>query len=274
MTKRHRWNGARVLRSLALAATLVAASGFSQVGATELTGIGSLDQTQLNATPLFRNAQDQLATFKQQLDAQFEAQMRTTPSGDQQQRLASTFAQRFADKQHALLDPLIARAQTAIASVASSRSLSVVVDRRIIIVGATDITGDVVTLFSGPSAPVPPSSTPGSSPVGYVDQRTVDAVPSVKAANDQYLAFEKQTQAQTRAALAKAKDQAAKDALVAQAQRADEAQQHSLIDPVVERTRKAMSDIAARRKLVLIIDKAALIYGGTDVTSDVQSALK
>ena len=46
----------------------------------------------------------------------------------------------MADKQRQLFGPLFGRAQVAIASVASSKNLTVVVDKRIVVFGGQDIT--------------------------------------------------------------------------------------------------------------------------------------
>ena len=83
-----------------------------------------------------------------------------------------------------MLGPLFARAQVAIASVASSKNLSVVVDKQIVIVGGVDITPAVRDLLTGVGDPVPPVNTPPPSTVGYVDQQQIDARPAIKAAAD------------------------------------------------------------------------------------------
>jgi len=46
------------------------------------------------------------------------------------------------------------------------------------------------------------------------------------------------------------------------------------IQPLVDQTRDAISDVAKKRGLLLVIDRSNLIYGGTDITTDVTSELK
>jgi outer membrane protein len=46
------------------------------------------------------------------------------------------------------------------------------------------------------------------------------------------------------------------------------------IQPLVDQTRDAIAGVARKRGLLLVIDRSNLIYGGTDITSDVTSALK
>lgn len=264
----------RLLASLAAVLSVAVVVGIPQVGATDLTGIGYVDQAQINAMPEFRDAQSQLAAYKQQLDTDYATQARALTSDDAQHALADKFAQRFASRQHQLVDPLIARAQSSIAAIAANLNLSVVVDRRIIIVGGLDITSDVVAQFHAQSAPKAASASAPPSVIGYVDQQSIDALPKVKAANDSYLAFQQKQRGELQKALAAAKNDTERTAALTQAQATDARQQQSLIDPIVEKTRVAMARIAEQRHLALVVDKAAILYGGADVTSDVQKNLK
>jgi outer membrane protein len=264
----------RLLASFAAIVSLAVSIGIPQASATDLTGIGYLDQTQLNAAPEFRDAQSKLIAYKQQLDSDFANQVRGVKGEDAQRALANQFSERFAGKQHELVDPLIARAQAAIAAVARTLNLSVVVDRRIIIVGGLDVTGEVIAQFH---LATPESSNGAVSPpqvIGYVDQRSVDQIPGVKSANDKYLAFQRQQRAEVQKALASVRSDADRNAILTRAKAADERRQRETIDPIVARTREAMATVAGRRSLALIVDKAAILYGGTDVTADVQTAVR
>jgi Skp family chaperone for outer membrane proteins len=55
-------------------------------------------------------------------------------------------------------------------------------------------------------------------------------------------------------------------------QLADE--QKKVIQPLIDQTQSAISDVAKKKNLLLVIDMADRVYGGTDVTSDVVSVLK
>ncbi len=254
--------------------SLALAIGVPEVSATDLTGIGYVDQAQLNALPEFRDAQSKLAAFKQQLDADYSTQAHSAKDADAQHALADQFGERFAKKQEELLGPLVQRAQAAIATIAQNLNLSVVVDRRILIVGGLDITADVLARFQAQTSLQAAPSSPPPSVIGYVDQQTIDTLPSVKAANDQYLAFQNQQHATLQQSLTVAKNDKERGALLAQAQAEDLQQQEKIIDPVVAKTRTIMQQIAEKRHLALVVDKRVIFYGGTDVTSDVQSTLQ
>jgi outer membrane protein len=241
--------------------------------AADTADIGFVDQAVLSGIPSFAAAKRQIDVYGAGLQKQYIARARNA-SPAEQQRLSAEFQQKMADKQRAVLGPLFGRAQVAIASVASSKNLSVVVDKQIMIVGGQDITNAVKDLLTGVGDPVPPVSTPPPSTVGYVDQQQIDAVPSIKAAADDFQKF-KATQDQAAAAKFKsAKTQADRDAIMKDYQKTLTDKQNQTLKPLVDKTRDAMANVASKRGLVLVIDRASVIYGGTDITADVTSALK
>ncbi|HVM97590.1 MAG TPA: OmpH family outer membrane protein [Candidatus Acidoferrales bacterium] len=242
--------------------------------AADVTDIGYVDQAKLSTLRQFGDANRQLAAFKAGLDKQFAQRIRGVKNPADQSRIAQEFQNRLAQKQRDLFAPLFAKAQVAIASVASSKNLTVVVDKQIIIVGGQDITGQVMDLLSGVGEPVPPVNTPPPSDVGYVDQTQIDAVPRLKSANDDFAKFQADQQQQAQQKLRAAKTDADRQAIATAVQKALTDKRKQVIDPLVDQTRNVIADVAKKHGLVLVIDKINRIYGGTDITSDVTSALK
>ncbi len=260
---------------VAFAAALLAAALLAPASlASDVTDIGYLDQGALASIPSFVAANRELQAYKATLDHQFASAVRRVRDPNTQARIAQQYQNEFAKKQAELLEPLLARAQVAIASVASSRNLSVIVDKQIIIYGGQDVTGDVINLLTGPGDPIPPVSTPPPSAVGYVDQSKIDAVPKVKAANDQFAQFQKQQQALAQKNLRAAKSDAQRQAALRAYRDALASEQKTTIQPLVDATRTAIADVARKRGLVLVIDKSNLIFGGTDITDAVTSDLQ
>ena len=263
-------NSSRVAAVAALLAIFAAAPA---VLAADTTDIGYVDQAQLAALPAFNAAKRQLDSYGQDLQRQYLNRARNASQAEQQ-RLSTEFQQKIAAKQRATMGPLFARAQVAIASVASSKNLSVVVDKQIVIVGGQDITNNVRDLLTGVGDPVPPVNTPPPSTVGYVDQAQIDALPAVKAATDDFGKF-KQTQDQAAAAKFKAaKTQADRDAVMKDYQKTLTDKQNATLKPLVDKTKDAMASVAQSKGLVLVVDRSNIIYGGTDITADVTSKLK
>ncbi len=267
-TFRHRV--ARALGAVVLATTVLGPSAL----AADVTDIGYVDQAALSSTPSFLGANRTLAAYKSQLDRQFAHQMRGTRDSNTQARIAQEFQNKLAQRQRDLFGPLFQRAQVAIASVASSRNLSVIVDKRIVIFGGQDVTSNVEQLLSGPGDPIPPVNSPPPSSVGYVDQTQIDAVPKLKSANEDFQKFQAAQQQQAQGKLRAAKTDADRQSVLKTYQAALADKQKSEIAPLVDQTRSAIADVAKKKGLLLVIDRSNLIYGGTDITSDVTSELK
>ncbi|MBV9102382.1 MAG: OmpH family outer membrane protein [Candidatus Eremiobacteraeota bacterium] len=264
----------RLAAGLFFAAVAAMLAPASEGAGTDVNDVGYVDQARLAGMKAFLDANRQLADYKAGLDRQFAQQMRGVRDQSKQQRIAQDFQGRLAAKQRAVLGPLFARAQVAIASVASSRNLSVVVDKQIIIVGGQDITQPVIDLFSGIGEPVPPVSTPPPSNVGYVDQTQIDAVPKLKSVNDQFAKFQADQQRDAQTKMRSAKTDADRQQIYNAMQKALADKKHQLIDPLVDQTRSVIANVAKKRSLVLVIDKVNRIYGGTDITTDVTNGLK
>lgn len=254
-----------VIASLAIAAPAALAA--------DIVDIGYIDQASLASLPAFQAANRDVNTYSANLQRSYLARARKA-SQSEQARLGAEFSQKMTAKQRAVLGPLFSKAQVAIASIASSKNLSVVIDKRIVVYGGQDITNAVRDLMTGVGDPVPPVNTPPPSTVGFVDQAQIDTVPRVKAASDDFGKFKAD---QDRAATDKikaAKTDADRNAVMKDYQKTLEDKQKATLAPMIERTRGAMSDVAKKRGLALVIDRGNIIYGGTDITADVVSALK
>jgi outer membrane protein len=243
--------------------------------AADLADVGYIDQAAIGALPQFAQANTQVARFKSQLDRQFAAKMKSARSDSARQRIAGDFQQRFLSKQREVLGPLFGRAQAAIAQVSSSQHLGVIVDKRIVVFGGVDITKNVVDLLNSPGAVVPPTATPPPADVGFVDQNQIDQVPKIKAANDNFLKYAGDQRAQALKQMQSAKNNAQQQQAIFQNyQKNLSAQQDKMLKPLVDQTRDAMAKVARQKHLILVVDRSDVIYGGTDITSDVQNALK
>ena len=215
-----------------------------------------------------------MAQYKSQLDAQFGARVRSLRSDADKQKLASEFQQRYFDKQRQVLGPLFGRAQTAIAQVSSSKGLSVIVDKRIVVYGGVDITKNVEDLVSESGSVVPPASSPPPSTIGFVDQSQIDQVPKIKQANDDFVKFQAQQRQNALKQMQGAKNDQKKQAQIfSDYQKALSDQQDKTLKPLVDQTRDAMKSVAEQKHLILVVDRSDVIFGGTDITKDVQDVL-
>lgn len=259
-----------------LAAALVLTFAAAPVAiAADLTDVGYIDQAAIGALPQFQKANAQVAQYKAQLDPQFAAAMKGAKSPSAQQQVQAQFQQKFVDEQRKVLGPLFARAQAAIAQVSSNRRLSVIVDKRIVVYGGQDITKDVIDLVNGPGQVVPPAAAPTTSSIGYVDQTQIDQVPKIKDANDSFNKWANDQRAATLKQMQGAKNDSKKQQQIFQDfQKSVSDQQDKVLKPILDQEKSAMSNAASQKHLILVVDRSDVIYGGTDITADVQNALK
>jgi outer membrane protein len=241
--------------------------------AADLSDVGYVDQAALANLPPFVNANRQLLAYKQALDAQFSAAMRNARSDADKQRVSMQFQQQYSDKQREIAGPLFTRAQLAIAQVSNARNLSVIVDKRIVIYGGQDITKDVETLFSSGQAVSPPAASPPPSEIGFVDQSVLDGLPKVKSANDQMNQFASTERAIYAPKVAQARSDSEKQQIYQQFNSLLADKQEQLLTPLVDQTKSATADVARKKNILLVVDRADVIYGGTDITTDVQNEL-
>ncbi len=257
------------LLATAALATMIAPAAI----AADLTDVGFIDQSAVGSLPQFARANAELGQYKAQLDAQFSAAMRGAKSDADKQRVSLQFQQQFADKQREVVGPLFQRAQLAIAQVAASKNLSVVVDKRIVVYGGADITKDVMGALQSSQAISPPNASPPPSEIGFVDQTALDQSTRVKDAADQMQKFQTDEQKDFAPKLQAAKTDIDKQAIVADYNKAVQDKRDALLKPLVDQTKSATADVAKKHSLLLVVDRADIIYGGTDITKDVQDAL-
>ena len=241
--------------------------------AADITDVGFVDQAELGNLPPFVSANRALASYKSQLDAQYNAQVKRARSDSDKQRITLQFQQQYEDKQREIIGPMFQRAQLAIAAVSATRNLSVVVDKRIVIFGGQDITKDVEILFASAQAINPPAATPAPSEIGYVDQNALDTLPKVQSANNQMSQFVSVQRQLYSSKIAQAKSDDDKKQIMQEYDKTVADKQDQLLKPLVDATKSATQDVARKKNLLLVLDRADVIYGGTDITTDVQNEL-
>lgn len=262
----------RLFPIFAIAAALMTAVAPAAT-ASDLSGVGYVDQSAFASLPMFASVRQQLATYQQQTTAAYNSALRSARTNADKQRVANEFQQRFSQEQQALATPALERVQLAIASVASTRKLSVIVDKRIVIYGGQDITSDVVRLLQSSQTIMPLGTAPPPSPIGYVDSTAFQNSPQAVSANQQMTAYQRQQQKIYSAQLSRASSDAQRNQIVAAYQKAMADENAKILKPVVQHEQDVAAQVAGRKGLLLIIDHSDLLYGGTDITTDVQNAL-
>lgn len=262
----------RLISSLLATAALAALIAPAAIAA-DLTDIGYIDQNALGSLPQFASANAQLAQYKASLDRDFANAMRSAKTDADKQNVTMQFQQKLQDKQRELVGPLFQRAQLALATVAGNKKLSIVVDKRIVVFGAQDVTSDVVNAVRSSQALNPPQASPPPSEIGFVDQSALDNSSKVKDANDQLQKFIDSQRSAYQDKMKAAKTDAEKNDVAAQFDKLVSDKRDQLLKPLVDQTKSATAQVAKSKNLLLVIDRGDVIFGGTDITQDVQNAL-
>ena len=257
------------LLATAVMAALIAPSAI----AADLNDIGYIDQGALGSLPAFANANAQLAQYKAGLDRQFASAMKSAKTDADKQNVTMQFQQRMQDKQRELLGPLFQRAQIALATVSASRKVSVVLDKRVIVYGGQDITSDVVNAVRSTQALAPPQASPPPSEIGFVDQSALDNSTKVKDANDQLQKYVDSQRPAFQAKMKAATTDAERNDVASQFDKMASAKRDELLKPLVDQTKQVTAQVAKSHNLLLVVDRGDVIFGGTDITQDVQNAL-
>jgi outer membrane protein len=273
-TRNSRRRGPRLSTVAAIATAVALALALTpQVLATDISDIGFVDQQALGNLKPFADAKAQFGQYQAQLQTQFAAAIKGKSAADQQ-RISQDFQGRLSAYQHQLFDPLIGRANAAIALVAANKNLSVVVDKSIVIFGGLDITKDVIDQLDEPGQIVPPVNTPPPSEIGYVDRTQIDALPKMKAASDQFVQFQNQLRSQLSAQVKPGMSQDDQRKLAAQYQQQLSDERTKVLQPLVDQTDQAIAKVAKSKGLLLVVNAESRVFGGQDVTADVVKALQ
>ena len=263
----------RFIQTLVVTAALASVIAPSAIAA-DLTDVGFMDQTAVGSLPAFVSANAQLAQYRGQITGQYEAAMKGAKSDADRQRIQIEFQQKFADKQKELIGPIFTRAQMAIASVAANKKLSVVVDKRIVVYGGEDITKDVIGAITSNAAIQPPAQpSPPPSAIGFVDQSALDAMPKLKSASEEMATFAQDQRKAFGDKMKTAKTDADKQQVSKDFNKTLQDKQEQLLKPLVDQTKSATAGAAKKHDVLVVIDRADIIFGGTDITKDVQDAL-
>ena len=107
--------------------------------------VGYVDQTQIDALPSIKSATDEFVKFKATQDQAAAAKFKAAKTQADRDAIMKDYQKTLSDKQTAVLKPLVDKTKSAIASVAQSKGLVLVIDRGNIIYGGTDITADVTS---------------------------------------------------------------------------------------------------------------------------------
>ncbi len=118
--------------------------------------------------------------------------------------------------------------------------------------------------------------TPGAiaadlTDVGFIDQADVANLPAFVSANRQLAAYKSQLDAQFSAQGRRMRTDADRQRVAMQLQQELNDKQRDVVGPLFQRAQLAIAAISASRGLSIVVDKRIVIYGGQDITKDVEA---
>jgi Skp family chaperone for outer membrane proteins len=105
--------------------------------------VGYVDQMQLDQLPKVKKANDDFLAYRQSLAGQLQSQLQGK-SPDQRAQITASFNSQLDDEQKKVLQPVIDSTNAAIAGVAKTKHLLLVIDASNRVYGGTDVTADVL----------------------------------------------------------------------------------------------------------------------------------
>ncbi len=131
--------------------------------------------------------------------------------------------------------------------------------------------GSVVALALTQTGGIASAASSGS--VGVIDRdQVMSQHPDAQNVQNQFMAAVDEVQKDFEAKSAGMNDQEKAD-YYAQCQQRLQQKQQELIDPLVKSVDEAVKKVADAKGLSVVIEKAAVVYGGQDITQDVISRL-
>lgn len=234
------------------------------------SGVASIDQEVVFELPEFKEAQKKLEEVNLKLQKTYREEAAKL-SGDKQKILLMQIQQRLTQEQAVLFRPLFEKVEMAIANVAKKKRITVVVESKIAVFGAEDITQEVINLLKSGKSLSRPKESPKSSPIGYFDQQTVSALQVFQKADEkffgEYQDIRKELEKRLKGIPIVEQNKITEEYNLRLASKKEEiyAPLFKLVTEVVEKTAKD-------KGLSLVLDKQSVMYGGVNITDEVIKA--
>lgn len=235
--------------------------------------VGCIDADAIYALDEFKNAEKQIKDFSDKKAKEFDKAVKEkgnkSGADAELQLLYSKLQGEVEVNRNKIILPLNNRVSAAIASVASSKGLTVVLDKRIVVCGVPDITEDVKKLFQQKGElKLPDEEDTSKAPVAYFDQGIVRKlkvfgevdIKLSQARADMMREYEKKApklSASEREALQR--EMAARFEALSQQQYA----------PLYQKVNNAVNKVAKDLGISLVLNKQTVMYGGRNVTDEV-----
>ncbi|MBQ7569143.1 OmpH family outer membrane protein, partial [bacterium] len=270
--------GSKKIIAIVVAVILVAAVGaFFVINSGKLSSpvkkVGSIDQEAIVSLEAFTKAEKELQAFAEAKQKEFEKEAKAKAgkqgADTELQNLSRKLQLELNQKRNEIMNPLQTRAEAAVASVARSKGLTVVLDKRIVIYGIEDITEDVKQVFQQEGELKLPDIVDASNcPVAYFDQTVVRSLRVFteaemrlyNARSDMMREYENRVKNLT---------PSEKEALQREMSARLEAFQEQIMTPLYQKVTNSVNEVSKAQGISLVLDKQNVMYGGRNITDSV-----
>lgn len=241
---------------------------FSLRRALYCPSVGQIDRAQIMSLKEFQEADKSLKVYEEELQKHFVAEARKLEPAKQTE-LFMKLKEQLDQQRVKISNPLLQRAEAAVALVAREKAMTVILDKKIVVCGPEDITQDVIKKFQSADKLIEPANTPqDNSGIGYFDQEVIRSLKPFLTVDVQLVKIYQDMEKELKDKAGKSSP-AQREALLKQYSERFEAQKSQMLKPLFKKVADTVDKTAKGKGLKLVLDKEEVMYGGTNVTDDV-----
>ncbi|MCL5773533.1 MAG: OmpH family outer membrane protein, partial [Firmicutes bacterium] len=217
------------------------------------TPVGSISKASIDSTEEFKKAYENLARLDQELRQKLEKEG-AGKSREEQGRLLLKYKQEYDMTRNKTLNPLNARVEAAIARVAKSKKMTVILDKNIVVCGVPDQAPEVIKVFQNEKNITPPDvvTFPGS-PIGYFDQTVVLQLEVFTKAKNKIQKMRDDMLKELDAKIRTLKTEKDRQKLAQQYAMAFEEEKNKTLEPLMNGVKKSVEEVAKQENLSLVL---------------------
>lgn len=236
--------------------------------------VGIIDKDEIFKMSAFKKAENNVQKKIMELQQKF-AQESKGLSPEKAKELSQLYEQQIEKTKADELKPLLDKAQAAVALVAKEKQLKVVLDKKIVVCGAEEITDLVKDKFKESDTLEAPKDDVGTeSQIGYFDQEVVRSLKLFRDVDKQFMEWYAKLKKEAEQKIKAAGSDEERQKLFAQYNQVYKAQQDQIYVPVLNKVTKTVEKVAKEKELILVLDKQYVMYGGRNITDEVADKLK
>jgi outer membrane protein len=241
---------------------------FSLKRALYCPSVGQIDRSQIMGLKEFQDAEKSLKEYEEELQKHFVSEARRLEPAKQTE-LFMKLKDQLDQRRVRISNPLLQRAEAAVALVAKAKGMTIILDKRIVVCGPEEITQDVIKKFQSAEKLSEPANVPqDNSGIGYFDQEVIRSLKPFLAVDVQLVRIYQDMEKDLKAQAAQV-PQDRREELLKQYSERFEAQKNQMLKPLFKRVADTVEKTAREKGLKLVLDKEEVMYGGTNVTDDV-----